>query len=76
MHSSNRFSMPEGCIDCYNLLHDPPAPAVDRRQLHPHPIADQHPHEIAVDPIRDVRRHLRALVEPHPIQRARQLLTT
>src|SRR5437868_4165746 len=54
------------------LAADPSAPAVDRRQLQAHPIADQQPHEIAIHPIRDVRRHQPARLELHPIEAARQ----
>ena len=39
------------------LLHDPPAAGIDRRELHPNPIAHQHAHEITSDAIGDVRRH-------------------
>src|SRR5579862_6921285 len=35
------------------LPYNPPAPHVHGRQLQSHPVADQQPHEIAVDPIRD-----------------------
>ena len=57
-----------------DLPDDPPAPGIHRRQLHAHPITDQHPHEIPIDAIRHVRQDLRSVVEPHAIHRARQLL--
>src|SRR5436189_901236 len=38
-----------------NLLDDS-SPRNILRQLNPHPIADQHAHEVAIDPIGDVRR--------------------
>src|SRR5689334_2040560 len=54
------------------LPHDPPARDV-LRQLDPHPIAHQHAHEVAIDPICDVRRHDRSTIQANAIQRARQL---
>src|SRR4249919_1741546 len=54
--------------------HDAPAPAVHRRQLQLHPVADNHAHEIAIDPIGHVRDHLRSLVQPHAVEAARELL--
>src|SRR3954471_24919992 len=59
-------------IESSNLADDPAAAGI-RRQLHAHPIADQHPHEVAIDPIGNVRlNEVAALVELHAIHRARQ----
>jgi hypothetical protein len=57
-----------------NLLDYPSPAAIDRRELDPHAIADQHADEIPVDPIRNVRRDNRALLEPHAVKRAGELL--
>src|SRR5262245_51404486 len=57
-----------------NPRYDPSPPAVRRRQLDPHPIANQHADEISIDPIGDVRRHQAARLEPNPIEPAGQLL--
>jgi hypothetical protein len=45
---------------------------IDPRQLDPHPISDEDPDEVAIHPIRDMRHDVRALVQPHAIQAARQ----
>src|SRR5678816_797375 len=55
-----------------NFPHDPSPPDIGRRELQPHPIADQEPHEVAIHPIRDVRHHERPFVEPHLVEGARQ----
>ena len=55
------------------FLDDPAAAAIDRRQLDPHPIADQDPDEIPIHAVRDVRRHLRTARELHRVKGARQL---
>src|SRR5436190_18634147 len=41
-------------IESSNLADDPAAAGI-RRQLHAYPIADQHPHEVAIDSIGNVR---------------------
>src|SRR5690242_3981035 len=56
------------------FLDNPSATHVDRRELHAHPIADEHPDEVPIDPPADVRRDRRPFVEPHAVQRAWQLL--
>ena len=56
------------------LLDNSPPPAVDRRELDPDPIAHEHPDEIAVDPVGDVRRHETSAFQLHAVQRARQNL--
>src|SRR5262245_8390550 len=57
------------------LLHDPPASVIDRRQFHTNPIANQQSHEIAVDAIGDMRRHEAASLDAHTVQRAREDFT-
>src|SRR5712691_2633038 len=57
-----------------NLPDDPPPRDIHARKLDLHAVADQHPDEVPVDAIRDVGDNLAALVQPHAIQRARQLL--
>src|SRR6266852_3328306 len=57
-----------------NPLHYPTPTQIERGQLHAHSIADQQADEIAVQPICDVRSHLRSPVELHAIERARELL--
>jgi hypothetical protein len=47
---------------------------VDWRQLDLDLVSHQQPDEIPVHPISDVGRNLLASVEPHAIQRLRQLL--
>ena len=56
-----------------DLFNNPSPPAVGRRQLNPHPIADQHPDEVAVEAIGNVRRHQPAAIQLHAIQGGRQL---
>src|SRR5580765_6129832 len=64
--STRRFS---------NLAHDPSTAFVRRRQLHFHPVTHQHAHEVALDPIRDVRLHdVTALLQLHTIHRVREQL--
>ena len=55
----------------YDLLHYPTSTQLERGQVDAHSIADQQADEIAVQPICDVRGHLRSLVELHAIERAR-----
>jgi hypothetical protein len=55
-------------------LPDDPSPRDVLQKAKSHSIADQDSHEIAIDPIRDMRRDPSAALELHPIQRARQLL--
>src|SRR3954451_4223533 len=55
-----------------HLLDDAPAPGVHRRELHPRPVADQDPHEVAVHPVGDVRHHHRSFFQPDAIHGARQ----
>jgi hypothetical protein len=60
-------------IEPSSLRDDSPAAPIRRHQLHMNPITDQHPDEVPVDPIRNVRQHLpAAIVEPHAIHRAWQ----
>src|SRR3954463_9521014 len=54
------------------LLNNPPPRDVPG-QFDPHAIPDQDPHEIALNPIRDMRRHLLAAVELHAIEPAWEL---
>src|SRR5262249_52832921 len=56
-----------------NLAYNPTTMEVDRRQLDFNPVSHQQPDEISVHPIGDVGCDLLASVEPHPIQRFRQL---
>ena len=56
-----------------NSLYDSSTPAVGRRQLDAHAIADQHTNEVAVEAIGNVRRYQAAAIQLHAIQRARQL---
>src|SRR3954447_7098504 len=51
----------------------PSAPAIDRREFQAHPVADQHPDEIPVDAIGNVRRDERPAIELHAIKPARKL---
>ena len=56
------------------LLYDPPSAAIHRRELHTNPITDQHPDEISIRSVGDVRRHYLSPVQPHEIQSTRKLL--
>src|SRR2546428_13779286 len=56
------------------LLNNPPAPDVDRRELHSHAIAHQESNEVSIDPIRDVRGDDAASLELHLVQATGQLL--
>src|SRR5688500_11498693 len=55
------------------LSYDPPACQIARRQLYFHPVADDEPDEVALNPAAGVRRNLPRAVEFHLIQTARQL---
>src|SRR5439155_10114718 len=66
--SSRRQILNPRFLDSNDLTHDSSAPTVDRRQFNFDPIAHEHANEIAIDPIRNMRRHLRSTVEPHPIR--------
>jgi len=57
-----------------DLLDYPPPPAIDGRQLQPDPVANQHPDEVPVLPIGNVRRDQRPAIQLHPVQRTGQLL--
>jgi hypothetical protein len=65
--------IPGSGADLPRTRHNPPTSSVHGRQFQLHPIPDQHPDEIAIRSIGDVRRHLPAIVEPHPVERLRQL---
>src|SRR3984957_11574820 len=57
-----------------DLSCDPAARDVDARQLDTYAIAHQHADEVAIDPIRDVRQHLRTAIQPHAVDRAGERL--
>src|SRR6202047_5004179 len=57
-----------------DLFCDPAARDVHARQLDTYAIAHQHADEVAIDPIRDVREHLRTPIQPHAVDRAGERL--
>src|SRR5580765_8514356 len=74
LHRRSYFHVAPASAEGFALqLFDNPPPAdIARRELQPHSVADQDPHEVAIDPIRDVRHHQRPLLEPHLVEGARQ----
>ena len=56
------------------LSYYPPARQIARRQLQFHPIADDQPDEIPLDPAADMRRNPAGAVDLDVIQSARQLI--
>src|SRR3954467_14235077 len=73
LHRRSHFHVAPARLNPSLQLFDNPPPAdIGRRELQPHLVADQDPHEVALDPIRDVRHHQRPRVEPHLVECARQ----
>src|SRR5207247_4405924 len=68
-----RSNLHDALPSLLQLLNNPPSPYVGRRELDAGAVADQDADEVSIDPFGDVRHDLRPFVEPHPVQRARQL---